>query len=232
MENNETFLTLYKDLEQILKRNIGDDYIENAIYLLEKSSSPPRNNQIKVIRDTRNLMQHNSTKIDGKDVFLVSDTTLELLKRLIHEQENPKKAFDVCTKIQKLVIANLQTPLQSVINVMTEKNYSHIPILDNNGYLLGVFSENTLFSKIVKDKIVLIEDSNLISDFLDVLPIDKHGSEAFDYVPRTMKVEEIKTLFNNDYPNQKRLALLFMTEHGDASEKILGMITPWDVIPY
>lgn len=39
-------------------------------------------------------------------------------------------------------------------------------------------------------------------------------------------------MFQKQLQNKKRLSVVFITETGEASEKILGLITAWDVAGY
>ena len=48
-------------------------------------------------------------------------------------------------------------------------------------------------------------------------------------MPRKATVADVEELFAEEIKDQKRLAAVFITETGKAGEKILGLVTPWDL---
>ena len=64
---------------------------------------------------------------------------------------NPIKALSVAVKIDLIFSASMQDNALEVINVMNEKQFTHVPII-NNGVIEGVFSENVIFSFLAKMK--------------------------------------------------------------------------------
>lgn len=114
---------------------------------------------------------------------------------------------------------------------MSKNTYTHVPVLDK-GVLIGVFSESTLFSYIIKNGVLFIEDDVLIKEFEEFIPIDKHESECFEFVSKKALVIDIENIFQIGLKDQKRISVVFITENGKPKEKILGMITAWDLAGY
>lgn len=81
------------------------------------------------------------------------------------------------------------------------------------GKIIGVISESTIFSYIIKNKIFLIDDECKISDFEEFIALDNHCSEYFLFKPRTITVVEIEDVFKNCLVENKRLAVIFITLH-------------------
>ncbi|UKI49748.1 MAG: CBS domain-containing protein [Clostridium sp.] len=48
----------------------------------------------------------------------------------------------MCTKKREMVYAEINDSLKSIVNLMIQNGYSHIPVLDKTGVLIGVFSSN------------------------------------------------------------------------------------------
>ena len=70
----------------------------------------------------------------------------------------------------------------------------------------------------------------LIEDFMELLPPDKHESERFVFLPKNATLFEVKNEFENRTGRSKRLAVVFLTDNGSISGRIVGMLTPWDVV--
>lgn len=79
---------------------------------------------------------------------------------------------------------------------------------------------------------ILIEKDAKIEEFADFIPIEKHGSEFFKFVPRNTLLIDVEEMFQEELHNKKRLSVIFITESGKPTEKILGLITAWDVAGY
>jgi hypothetical protein len=64
---------------------------------------------------------------------------------------------------------------------------------------------------------------------LDLLHHHKNESESFVFVHKDTLVIDIEEMFANELKEGKRLAVVFITKNGDPNEKILGLVTAWDV---
>ena len=42
-------------------------------------------------------------------------------------------------------------------------------------------------------------------------------------------VSEIKDIFKEDVDNKERINIIFVTQHGKRDEKLLGIITAWEI---
>lgn len=114
---------------------------------------------------------------------------------------------------------------------MKEKGFSYLPILDN-GQVVGIFSENTLFASLIEYELFYEQDKSRFIDkeIFKYCEIDNHISERFLFVKKNMFYEEIQNLFHRACETNKRLSMLLVTETGRKEEKLLGIITPWDVL--
>lgn len=55
------------------------------------------------------------------------------------------------------------------------------------------------------------------------------GAERFERVDMAKPLFALPLMFEQHMMNQKRLGALLMTEHGDAGEEIVGIITTFDL---
>ena len=111
---------------------------------------------------------------------------------------------------------------------MQEKVYTHIPILQD-GIVIGVFSENTVFSYLADEQIVEIADNMRFSDLSEYLPVEKHRAESFRFVGQTKLISEIRAIFEDALSKQDRIGLIFITKSGNPKEPLLGILTAWDI---
>jgi len=135
-------------------------------------------------------------------------------------------AFEV--SIKPVYKCTLDDNLLDVMKTMKSKNYTHIPVVDNNENFIGVVSENTFFNCLMEEEIFEIEESSkvdLIKDYIDVAKND----EDFIFKKRDDKVIDVLNLFSRSFEVNKRLGAVFVTHNGTSDNKILGIITTADV---
>lgn len=72
----------------------------------------------------------------------------------------------------------------------------------------------------------------LISEFSDFISVSNKQSNMFDFYPRSALVIDIEEKFKDSLRGRERLDVIFITETGKKTEKILGMITAWDMAGY
>ena len=103
---------------------------------------------------------------------------------------------------------------------------AHVPVLDNGG-LLGVFSEEVLTSYLIAKGSLSLSANLTMRDFLAFLPLEKHSNERYLFLPRSALLEDAREAFSDSkIKTGKRLAMVFISEHGKSDEAILGALVP------
>lgn len=146
---------------------------------------------------------------------------------------SPPKAFEENMVIRKdaMYYASITDKVTQVVSKMNKEKYSYVPILKDDK-LIGVFSQDTLFTFVAQNEGFILEDSLELDEFGELLEIDNHSSERFEFIPRSSTVLDIDQKFKEDYKQEKRLEAIFITENGHHNEKILGLTTIWDLAQY
>lgn len=187
-------------------------------------------NDLKYINELRNLMVHNG-KIKIDYPIEPTDEFLDFVDNIINFVENPAKATDKFIPLSNIYYANKDDLIYDYMIKMKENTFTHIPILEE-GRVIGVFSENTLFWALIKDEIVYEKDKTKFCDPLifKYCELNNHPSEMFVFINRNAFLADVIDLFKDTFNNNKRLSMVFITEHGKKNEKIIGLLTPWDVL--
>lgn len=230
MRKTDEFLDLYKTLEEKLK---DKGYKNGRSSIVMQFISTPEGRRFKedlnTCREMRNILVHNSD-IGDEPPFVPSDSSINALRQIVDYLASPPLALSRAVAGDNLVCAKLSDKVKHVMDKMVKFGFSHIPVLDG-GILYGVFSISTIFSCALKNSGVKINDNTQIKDFEHYLKVENHICEDFIFAPRTTTVFEAeKLLENNSGPSNKRPAAIFITHNGSHNEKILGMLTPWDVL--
>ena len=231
MRNSDIFLELYKNLEELLevKYSVGKKYTGSAVmkYYNDDESKKWRE-ELNICREMRNMLSHHA-KIGGKPVFEPSDEIVEVLRRILGDVKNPPVSMSIATPASRLITCVEDDLAENVIHKMREHGYSHVPVMDS-GRLVGVFSVGTVFSMIEKYGVDGVPRGAKVRDFEEFLPVENHMTECFGFVSDSAAFSGLKQRFTAKGPRERRVAALFVTANGNKNEKLLGMITPWDMI--
>lgn len=231
--NSQTdkFLQLYKELEFEGRRIYFPDAKENETIIGRLFTVPQLKKykeDLDYCRIVRNFLTHNP-KVGGVYPIIPSIEMINLLKRCLNIIVNPPKAIDFAIPIERIYTAALDSKLSEVIRVMNSFTYTHIPIMEN-GKLVGIFSENTVFTYMCYENSININENTCISQFEKYLPLDEHLNEYFMFLPETAFLYEVQELFKYTPVRKKLLTVIYITKTGKRDEPLIGMVTPWDLL--
>ena len=237
-EEGNKLIDLFKELEEIIRKkcNVSGIITENTtldsqIKELSKKNSVVRKYQdeLMIIKQVRNINTHQRNDKYGYVVCPNPDMNIKL-KTIIDEIKNPPTIYNsnICVKRQNMYCRNIDDTIEETIKVMIEKVYTHIPIFEND-VLVGVFSEDTLLDIVNKETGILIGKDTTFRAFQDYLKIENHSSEEFKFISRNKNIYDIEDIFKDYFTRNKRLGCVYITENGKENEKILGMLTAWDI---
>ena len=113
---------------------------------------------------------------------------------------------------------------------MNKNSYTHIPIYDeDNKKLVGVFSENSLFKYVIEDKIIEIDEKTTFNDIKECISFEK-SEGIVKFVSRDSLYDNVVNDFIKEFKDGNNLGCVMVTNSGKKTEKIIGIITSWDVI--
>ena len=135
----------------------------------------------------------------------------------------------MCIKKSEIYYKTLQDNVGSTIKDMVEKVYTHIPIIEDN-VLIGVFSESTLLDIVNKNEGIIVDENTKFEEIEEFLKIKNHTSEEFIFISKDKNIYDIEEIFKDYFSRKKRIGCVYITENGKQSERILGMLTAWDVL--
>ncbi len=232
MTNAEIFINKFKELENLLRIKFQiNDYNISALNKIENMPQFKHlKDDLKYIREIRNLLQH-KPNIKGQYPVEPNIEIVNNIQNIINYINNPPKAYDKCIPINSICYAELEDKIYPYMIKMKENTFTHIPIL-KNGVVQGVFSENTLFGALIEDELIYEKDKTCFSDKLinKYCLLENHITETFHFIDKQKYIEDVKELFLQSFSKKQRLSMIFITQNGLPNEKLLGILTPWDVL--
>ena len=231
---SKKFQTIYNKIDEYLRnqlkvgKNVSHSHLIKEV---SKSNSLIRNNKDILIQfaQLRNAIVHNSNRDKAHPIAEPHPSIVNQYETILGNIMNPIKALSIAVKIDLIFSASMQDNALEVINVMNEKQFTHVPII-NNGVIEGVFSENVIFSFLAKNEIIMVEKNSTMNEFSDFLHVENHSGEYFEFISRETLLVDIENMANNQINGNKRLGAIFITHNASKKEKCLGMLTAWDLI--
>ena len=210
----------------------SQDYVDHGVLLRQMSE---RNRlfsdyykDLKLFAELRNLLVHNPYPDRANPLIIPHEYITQKYEEIKNSIMRPKKAIDIAVRRELIYTTTLDANAVDVMAEMDDKTYTHVPVIEQDK-MIGVFSENTILAYLVDHKDAIIMKDTKVSEFKEFIGLDSHKSEYFEFVSRNTLLAEVEALFQEGLHERKRIAVVYITEHGERDEKLLGMITAWDV---
>ena len=229
MDNSQIYIEKYKRLEAVVRRVYRLPKKDSISYFLKHQKQFSKYyDDISYCQEVRNFMQHRE-KVNNRFAIEPNDAMLAFIDQLIQKIENRPKCRDICIKLRNIERRTLSDSVRETIKVMRRMVYTHIPIFEN-GVLVGVFDENSLFNYVAENEIVDVDDDLTFADIREYLSLQGREMEEFLFVRASMYVEDLEKEIQRYFNQNKRVGIAFLTANGRENEPILGMVTPWDIL--
>jgi CBS domain-containing protein len=120
--------------------------------------------------------------------------------------------------------------VKEVLREMHKNEYSHAPIVDDNGIVEGVLGEDSLVHRAIDEELG-IDDATTISELRSYCGVSSTGqrSESVRFVDKKSTLGEVTKLFESALSERLRLSLVLLTENGLPTGKLTGLVTVWDL---
>ena len=235
--NSDKFLIIYNELDKHMreclqaKTGTPNSYLINQMAKNNRSFSKYKEDLLAFSR-LRNAIIHNPFKKDADPIAEPHENVIKLYEEIKNQLTCPPSALStIAVQRRNIYAAYLESKVLDVMGTMVKKSFTHVPILENDR-IVGVFSENTFFSFVSRNKDVMFLRNTLIKDFNDYIDVNGNISEYYEFVEKSTLLTDVEEMFQKSFKLNKRLAVVFITENGKQSEKLLGLVTVWDLAGY
>ena len=76
----------------------------------------------------------------------------------------------------------------------------------------------------------IIEIDKTFKDIENYISLENRETEEYKFISKEYTIKQLKEDMEKSKDIGKRLDIAFITEHGKKEEKLLGLITIWDII--
>ena len=230
MSNAQKFIDKYKLFESAVRTTYGlanEDSVRN--FLCRQPEFSRYQAEIVCCQETRNLLQH-QPMVRGEYPVEPSDKLIETLDFLMAKVLDRRTCMDICTKASAVFSAKPSDSVRKAMTMMRLKRYSCIPIVDDEGRVLGIFGEGSIFDYLADEGIVELSNELCFADIEDYTHIDGREGVLNLFVSHNYPVDKLLNRIESALDATGRFQVAIVTNTGNKSEPLQGIVTPWDVI--
>lgn len=230
MTNADEYIQKFKELESIVKETFGlNDWDSVTNFLSKRDEYRPFREEIKYCQEVRNLLQHKQ-KIGGEYPVEPTREMIDFLEQTINSLKNRKKCSEIMVPLNRLFFRRKNHSVRDALEQMRKIPSGHVPILDDKEKVSGVFTAVSFLNLMADRRGEPLPADFYFEDAEKYVVFDHHDSEVYRFVKGSLYVDELKDIFEHTYSGGKRLAMVFVTDNGKADGKLLGTISPWDIL--
>lgn len=223
------YLSCFKELEAALKRiasPVSDSVSFREILKKAKEKNPIIQYKEDIIWDLyalRNVFVHSDR---DKYIANVNEIALQNIEDILQLIKNPPKVGNIFKREVYTISTNNITEI--VLKEMQKNLYTHIPVYENDTFI-GVLTETTILDWLVEN----IQEGR--AQFYKQLigKINRKylnsSNNLHKFVSSKISIFDVLKIFEETIEQKKRLGAIFITKNGRKNEKIIGIITAWDL---
>lgn len=228
-ENSEEFLDYYNKIDAFIKK--PNDYDLNPTFAQKVKGSS--NKVVKRYKDElislaklRNAIVHNP-RIGNKTIAEPHEETVDRIKELYQKITNPKK---VIPEFQFTVFGAKENDfINEILIKMRENSFSQFPVFDLENKVIELINTNTISRWL---SVQLDENGTIMTENVTVKELisEIEFKNNYKFISRNTTIYEAYDNFIEHIKTEKRnLDVLFITDSGKSTEKLLGLITIEDI---
>lgn len=226
-KNSEKFLTAFTKIEKQLKSRLNnrrDIGFSRSVKMLQHSNAIIRRyrDDLLSFAELRNAIVHN--KIDmAYAIAEPHDSIVERIERIEKELTHPTLVGSVFSK--KVFTFQESDPLEDMLMMFREKDLSKFPIYEKDMFK-GLLTQKGIAKWLAMNE----DDPQLFKQTLikEVLPFE--GEVNYKFIASKASIYRAVELFREQVGKGKRLEALLITKTGMPKEKLMGIITAWDIL--
>ena len=230
--NVESFKQIYNQFEETIRYKYNLRKGESVCHFLQKENKIEYRRykvEIESFTEIRNFIVHEK-KPGMYDWVIPSDEALEKMNEIIEYSKHRPKVLDIAVCGKDIYARRLSDHVKSTMKYMRENMYTHVPIMED-GKVIGIFDENSIFGYLAENEILLEKNDDIVFEEIQAyLNIHGREMEQFLFVSQNTYADDLEIEFEKSFKQDVRLGAVFVTNNGNENERVLGMLTPWDIL--
>ncbi len=162
----EEFIRTFEKIKTEVNRRAGHpSSLSFEVEAASRRDGVVRRNRAVLIymRDVRNALQHPKHRSEGAAIH-ISEAFCAEAQSLLRYLKNPPNANTVGVPRKKIATAKLTDELGILAEEMKRGGFSHLPLLNEGGAVIGVFNEEAVFDHLWADSETIIGRHMKVAD--------------------------------------------------------------------
>lgn len=182
--------------------------------------------QLRLYGQLRNALAHN---YDDEPIADPREDTVAGIRTLYEKVTNPQKVSQIMTPSPTTFDSTMD--VYDALGTMNIEWFTSVPVY-HEGVLAGVLSERSAlrWAAASKDDAVKLAEPKTLEDILQYFDIiDDAQTDLYVFVAKDLDVYSVRDMFDTAIRDGKRMSAVFVTHNGNKTEKLLGIVTAWDL---
>ena len=229
VRNSDRFLTAFNRIDYSMRDIVGAREFIPFFRLVDQAKKKSvlvrkYEDDLRSYAELRNAIVHQRTSTE----YVIAEPHLEVVERIEHIDEVIARPKLVGQLFRKRVMSfQMSDSLQYTLKVIRKRKYTQFPVYDGQqfqGMLTTVGITNWLASSIIQTNI-----PKSVPTLRDILQHEKNNRN-YKFISRYMTIYEAEEIFKEGFERGCRFEALLITEHGKPHQKLIGIVTPIDIM--
>ena len=229
VRNSDRFLTAFNRIDHSMRDIVGAREFIPFFRLVDQAKKKSvlvrkYEDDLRSYAELRNAIVHQRTSTE----YVIAEPHLEVVERIEHIDEVIARPKLVGQLFRKRVMSfQMSDSLQYTLKVIRKRKYTQFPVYDGQqfqGLLTTVGITNWLASSIIQTNI-----PKSVPTLRDILQHEKNNRN-YKFISRYMTIYEAEEIFKAGVERGRRFEALLITEHGKPRQKLIGIVTPIDIM--
>ncbi|WP_440895052.1 CBS domain-containing protein [Amphibacillus sp. Q70] len=229
LSNAERFIVAFNKIEKYFDQELNDTrYVpfHRAVLRLKMNNAIVNryHNDLLEYSELRNAIVHERTKIN----YTIADPHVEVveaIERIADEVTAPKLVIPTFSKTLQIIQADLT--LKDVLATIRETKFTQFPVYRSKQFI-GLLTDKRVLHWIAQQMNGDFQEL-LTTPIHELLQSEKTG-QNYRFIPRSMNIYQAEEIFLATIKKHEGVEALLITEDGKPHQKLLGMLTPHDLI--
>lgn len=228
-QNSDRFLTAFNRIDHRLRNIVGAKDFMPFYRLVDQAKKKEvlvrkYEDDLRSYADLRNAIVHHRTSMD----YVIAEPHVEVVEKIEQIDITLAKPTLVGQMFRKKVhVFQEEDSLKHVLKVIRNRKFTQFPVYSNDqfkGLVTTVGITNWLATVMGGNQV-----PKRVPTLHDILMHEKNKVN-YKFISRYITIYEAEEIFKQGVERGRRFEALLITEHGKSHQKLIGIVTPLDIM--
>ena len=145
-------------------------------------------------------------------------------------KELVEKAIDIAIKNKDMIVVNYFDSLKEVLLLMGQYHFSYLPIVDTNMNVLGIVSSDAIIDIFNKRIELNVNEDDKLNKYTNFFNLSNKTNGMVLFFKQDVDIYELHEYVDGYQHTTHKCNLILLTSTGDKNGRLVGLLTPWDLL--